>query len=565
MTDHIQIDAVAPRVQYTANGTQTVFPYPFPVFEQADLEVYLDDTLQGSGFAVSGAGDSQGGNVTFVTAPSSGALVTLRRNIAIKRLSDFQEGGALRAKVLNDELDRLTASLQQVASNLGRSLVLSPVDPAENLVLPGKGSRASAILGFDVDGEPVAYPASTFAGPQGPQGATGPQGDTGPQGAVGPVGPQGAVGPKGDPGTGSGDMQAANNLSDLANAASARANLGLGTAATQSSGSFAAASHTHIMADLTDYAGASDLTARDQIALTNLRLELMTGVSTGALYQGYQWELASDEWGSSSTGETYQSNTVASNLFTNGANVSADRQDFGAASNAIDGNAGTQWGTDGGCPPNVHWWSYTFTSAQAINKIRMQTGTSYWQQAPGTWTLDGSSDGTNWSTVYSVSADNFSSVGQWKEWSFLNNAAYTHWRIYITSASAEGYAISVGGLEAYYYPAGSYYVGGAMTLIPPANISVSSAPSYMDAYFLWKDDSGSAVLGTDLTVELSRDGGTSWSTATPTTLAGFDGTYSVIKARANVASQPSGTSMKVRIKTLNNKAQRVAAPAIYAE
>jgi hypothetical protein len=87
----------------------------------------------------------------------------------------------------------------------------------------------------------------------------------------------------------------------------------------------------------------------------------------------------------------------------------------------------------------------------------------------------------------------------------------------------------------------------------------------MDAYLLWKDDSGSAVLGTDLTVELSRDGGTTYTTATITTLASFDGNYSIIKARANVSGQPSGTSMLCRIKMLNSKLQRVAAPALYSE
>jgi hypothetical protein len=104
-----------------------------------------------------------------------------------------------------------------------------------------------------------------------------------------------------------------------------------------------------------------------------------------------------------------------------------------------------------------------------------------------------------------------------------------------------------------------------MTLIPDASVTVSSAPTYMDAFVLWKDDSGSAALGTDFTIELSRDGGTTYTAGTLTNLASYDGTYSLLRARANVSAQPSGTSMLCRIKTLNTKAQRVAAPAIYAE
>jgi hypothetical protein len=73
----------------------------------------------------------------------------------------------------------------------------------------------------------IAGPAGAdgAVGPQGPQGIQGPQGDTG---AAGPQGPKGDVGAPGAPGVGSGDMLAANNLSELTNKATARTNLVLG-------------------------------------------------------------------------------------------------------------------------------------------------------------------------------------------------------------------------------------------------------------------------------------------------------------------------------------------------
>lgn len=126
----------------------------------------------------------------------------------------------------------------------------------------------------------LAFPDAEV-GPEGPQG---PEGPPGPPGADGVPGADGADGlaatitvgtvttglpgssvsvtnsgttsaavlnftiPRGDTGaagSGSGDMVAANNLSELTDVPQARLNLGLGTAATAASGDFAAAAHTH--------------------------------------------------------------------------------------------------------------------------------------------------------------------------------------------------------------------------------------------------------------------------------------------------------------------------------
>lgn len=133
---HIKIKPVTPRVQYTGNGSTTVFPYSFPIFDESEMVVYEGDDVITTGYTVSGAGQTDGGNVTFSIAPADGTKITLLRNVSIERMTDFQEGGTFRPKNINDELDRQTAFMQQVQEKVDRTLILPPtsdVDPSQIL------------------------------------------------------------------------------------------------------------------------------------------------------------------------------------------------------------------------------------------------------------------------------------------------------------------------------------------------------------------------------------------------------------------------------------------------
>lgn len=138
MTGHIQVGDVAPRVQYVANGSQTVFPYPFPIFAESDLEVWIGAArLAASAYAVAGAGASEGGSVTLAAAPPNAVIVTLRRRLTLRRTSDFHDDGIIRAKVVNDEFDYQTMSVQQVAEDVERAVKRAHTSgSAADLTLP---------------------------------------------------------------------------------------------------------------------------------------------------------------------------------------------------------------------------------------------------------------------------------------------------------------------------------------------------------------------------------------------------------------------------------------------
>ena len=160
MLGHIQISAVKPRVQYVGDGTRSQFFFPFPVFLAENLEVYLGSVRQTTGFVARGVGESDGGSVTFASPPASGVLVTLRRNLAIQRLTDFQDSGQFRAKVLNDELDHLTATVQQLDAEAGRTIRLNPTDSDSSLILPEASKRAGHTIVFDERGDLTTRPST---------------------------------------------------------------------------------------------------------------------------------------------------------------------------------------------------------------------------------------------------------------------------------------------------------------------------------------------------------------------------------------------------------------------
>lgn len=115
---------VTPRNQYTASAAQTVFPYAFPIFQDADLVVNVDgvDKTLTTHYTVSGEGDDLGGNVTFLSGQTAGAVVTIYRDTVIERTSDLQQNGPIASETLNDELDRLFIIVQELKAKISRAI-----------------------------------------------------------------------------------------------------------------------------------------------------------------------------------------------------------------------------------------------------------------------------------------------------------------------------------------------------------------------------------------------------------------------------------------------------------
>lgn len=121
---------IVPRVRFIADGTTTDFFYNFTIFSPEDIDVYSNDLLQEQNYQVI-IDKENGGKITFNTAPEKGHIITLIRNLELKRTSDFQENGTFRAKVINHELDYQVASLQQLDEKISRTITFPPYAPIQ--------------------------------------------------------------------------------------------------------------------------------------------------------------------------------------------------------------------------------------------------------------------------------------------------------------------------------------------------------------------------------------------------------------------------------------------------
>jgi microcystin-dependent protein len=135
------------RVQFTAAGGQTAFPFDFPVFADAELQVIrvragVTATLTlSTDYTVSGVGLAAGGTVTLTAGALANDKLTVAGLTPKSRTTDFQEGGDFRAVTINAELDRLTLMVQELQRDLDLKLgvPLTFVGGSASLPTPSSG------------------------------------------------------------------------------------------------------------------------------------------------------------------------------------------------------------------------------------------------------------------------------------------------------------------------------------------------------------------------------------------------------------------------------------------
>ncbi|WP_272387651.1 tail fiber domain-containing protein [Acinetobacter baumannii] len=99
-----------PFIEYTANGTTTVYPLTF----DCDKPEYLIVSLDGEEAPV-GSWALTNGSVAFNTAPSNGVLITIERNTPFRRTTEYQSyNNSFRPAPVNKDFDLIWWKLQEL-------------------------------------------------------------------------------------------------------------------------------------------------------------------------------------------------------------------------------------------------------------------------------------------------------------------------------------------------------------------------------------------------------------------------------------------------------------------
>lgn len=99
-----------PFIEYTANGTTTVYPLTF----DCDKSEYLIVSLDGEEAPV-GSWSLTGGSITFNSAPANGVLITIERNTPFRRTTEYQSyNNSFRPSPVNKDFDLIWWKLQEL-------------------------------------------------------------------------------------------------------------------------------------------------------------------------------------------------------------------------------------------------------------------------------------------------------------------------------------------------------------------------------------------------------------------------------------------------------------------
>jgi len=124
------LPAQTAHVEYFGDDSVGPFTYDWRIDSAGEMEVRVNSTVKTRDvhYTLSGIGNENGGNVTFITGqePTTGAIVALRRIVDFDQLLDLVPNSALPAESVEARLDQLTKMMALINEEMGRTPTLRP-------------------------------------------------------------------------------------------------------------------------------------------------------------------------------------------------------------------------------------------------------------------------------------------------------------------------------------------------------------------------------------------------------------------------------------------------------
>ena len=169
------ISSTTVKNSYSGDGSTPSFNYTFKIFADSDLQVIIrsaagTETVKTitTHYTVSGAGNTNGGSITFTAGniPTATETVVLRRAVPQTQAIDYIANDPFPAESHEEGLDRATMTTQQIQEELDRAIKLSRTNTMTSTEFTvGSTERAGKILAFDSSGEiSVTQELGTYQG-----------------------------------------------------------------------------------------------------------------------------------------------------------------------------------------------------------------------------------------------------------------------------------------------------------------------------------------------------------------------------------------------------------------
>lgn len=162
---------LTPWVQYNGTNGQTVYVYPFPIFDDRDIVVDIDDVVLtlNVDYTVTGVTAEDGGTIVLAVPSAGGELITLLRDTPVDRLTDYVENGDFLADTVNNDFDRIILMIQELkngTNGLASAIRLPFTEaPTDAKTILNTDSRPNTVLGFNQDNDLVYIPFGSGEAP----------------------------------------------------------------------------------------------------------------------------------------------------------------------------------------------------------------------------------------------------------------------------------------------------------------------------------------------------------------------------------------------------------------